>query len=73
MLLPRRPASARRTPEVERHTGKGAKVWVLRDGEPAAVEVRTGATDGVSTQILDGTLAPGTEVLVDVERRGSQS
>jgi HlyD family secretion protein len=73
MLLPRRPASARRTQEADRHTGKGAKVWVLRDGEPVAVEVRTGATDGVSTQVLDGTLAPGTEVLVDVERRGSKS
>jgi HlyD family secretion protein len=73
MLLPRRPASARRTPEADRHTAKGAKVWVLRDGEPAAVDVRTGATDGVSTQVLDGSLAPGTEVLVDVERRGSKS
>ncbi len=72
MLLPRRPASARRPPEAERHAGKGVRVWVLRDGEPAAVEVRTGATDGISTQILDHALAPGTEVLVDVERRGSK-
>jgi HlyD family secretion protein len=73
MLLPRRPPDARRPLEADRRAGKGARVWVLRDGAPAAVEVRTGATDGVWTQVLDGGLAPGTEVLVDVERSGSKS
>ena len=63
MLLPRRP------PE-DKHqgtTGKGRqqRVWVLRDGGREAVPVVTGATDGVLTQVLEGTLEPGTEVLVD--------
>jgi len=69
MLLPRRPAESKRPAEGGRRTGKGARVWVLHEGEPTALEVRTGATDGLSTQILDDTLTPGTEVLVDVERR----
>ena len=68
MLLPRRPPDAKAAAAADRRTGKGAKVWVLRDGVPAAVDVRTGATDGVSTQILDDGLVPGTQVLVDVER-----
>ena len=69
MLLPqphRRSPSA--SAEPSRRTAKGGKVWVLRDGSPAAVEVRTGATDGILTQVLDDTLAAGTQVLVDVER-----
>jgi HlyD family secretion protein len=72
MLLPRRAPELKRIPEASRRTGKGGKVWVLRDGAPAAVDVRTGASDGVSTQILDDTLAPGTEVLVDVDRPGTK-
>ena len=72
MLLPRRPPDAKPAAAADRRTGKGAKVWVLRDGVPAAVDVRTGATDGVSTQILDDGLAPGTQVLVDVERPGTK-
>jgi HlyD family secretion protein len=40
------------------------------DGTPRAIAVKTGITDGVLTQILDDSLAPGTEVLVDLERTG---
>jgi HlyD family secretion protein len=63
MLLPRRPPN-------EKHGGeavKGSKqrVWVLREGRPEAVEIRTGATDGILTQVLEGPLEPGTGVLVD--------
>ena len=30
------------------------------------------ATDGTMTEILDGTLAPGSQVLVDLERTGAK-
>ncbi len=50
--------------------GKGSRVWILQDGAPMAVEVKTGATNGTLTEILDGTLQPGTEVLVDLQRSG---
>lgn len=42
--------------------GRGV-VWVLRDGEPVAVPVRTGATDGSYTEILGGALKEGDEVI----------
>ena len=63
MLLPRRPPT-------EKHGGESTKgsrqrVWVLREGRPEAVEIRTGATDGILTQVLEGPLEPGTGVLVD--------
>jgi HlyD family secretion protein len=42
------------------------KVWVLRDGQPEAVNVKTGASDGKFTQIISSDLEPGTAVLTDV-------
>lgn len=41
----------------------GGTVYVLRDGKPAPVAVRVGATDGTSTQIV-GPLKAGDEVIV---------
>lgn len=72
MLLPGRPPSSRRPspPDVQR--GKGARVWVLKDGQPAALAVKTGATDGTLTQVVDGDLEPGARVLTDLERPGRQ-
>ena len=71
MLLPHRPAGDKRSRETERGARQGARVWTLgSDGTPQAIAVKTGITDGVLTQILDDSLAPGTEVLVDLERTG---
>jgi HlyD family secretion protein len=71
MLLPRPPSASRRprTPEAD-PKDHHQRVWVLRDGRPEAIAVRTGATDGVLTQILEGPLEPGTEVLVDTLTSG---
>jgi len=52
--------------------GKGAsasvgtgKLWVLdADGKPAAIEVKTGISDGSQTELLEGELAEGREVIV---------
>jgi len=41
-------------------------VWTLRDGEPVAVPVTTGLSDGIKTQILSGDVKPGMVILVDV-------
>jgi HlyD family secretion protein len=50
--------------------GKRQRVWVLTNGTPVEVVVRTGATDGRVTEIGDGDLAPGTPVIVDVKAGG---
>ena len=44
----------------------GSRVWVLREGAPQPVPVVTGATDGTSTEIVDGALRPGDQVVVDI-------
>ena len=68
MLLPRRPPDARRPKGKDAKTVKAARVWTLQGGVPTALEVKAGVTDGTLTEVLDGTLEPGTAVLVDLER-----
>ena len=41
------------------------RVWVLRDGAPQAIEVKTGATNGKVTEIVGGELEAGMEVITE--------
>jgi HlyD family secretion protein len=49
---------------------KGPKVWVLNGATPTPVPVKIGASDGRVTEILEGDIAPGAKVLVDVVEKG---
>lgn len=42
------------------------RVWILRDGAPAAVKIETGATNGRHTEIVGGELEPGMLVITEV-------
>jgi len=44
----------------------GSKVWVMENGRLKAVAVKTGATDGVNTELVSG-LAEGSEVVTEVK------
>ena len=46
--------------------GSRQQVWVLRDGRPVAVPVTVGVSDSRQTEILDGELAAGMPVIVDM-------
>jgi HlyD family secretion protein len=46
------------------------RVYVLEAGEPKAVNVRLGLTDGSATELLAGGLAEGTEVIIGVADAG---
>jgi HlyD family secretion protein len=65
-LLPGPPARDTRKNKRTGDDKKRQRVWVLRDGLPAPLSVATGVTDGAMTQILDGDIAPGTALVVDV-------
>ena len=43
----------------------GKKVWVLRDGQPEAVQVKTGASDGKFTELRSDAIHPGQSVVID--------
>lgn len=52
--------------------GEGRPLWVLRNGEPVAVRVTTGATDGEHIEIVSG-LEPGDRVIVGAgQNRGAR-
>jgi HlyD family secretion protein len=62
-LMPRPPGRAQTRRESMPQEAR--QVWTLRNGQPVALLVQTGATDGYRTQILDGDLQPGTALIVD--------
>jgi HlyD family secretion protein len=39
-------------------------VWVLRAGQPVAVPVRTGLSDGSTVEIVEGDLHPGDSIIL---------
>ncbi len=40
-------------------------IWVLKEGQPAPVRVRTGISDGSFTEVVEGEVEAGTEVVMD--------
>jgi len=46
-------------------------LWVLRSGKPEAVPVKVGITDGSHTEIVEGALREGDQVIVDVASGGN--
>jgi HlyD family secretion protein len=63
------PAGAAASSIVTTPAPEGTKrVWLLRDGKTLEpFDLHTGATDGVSTEIAEGALPVGTQVVVDVK------
>ena len=51
-------------PQPRKAAGTGHAIYVLRDGQPTAVFVKTGISDGRYTAIEPGPLKPGDEVIV---------
>jgi HlyD family secretion protein len=47
------------------------RLWVLDNGQPKAVDVRLGLSDGSSTEIIGATLAEGAEVIVGTAAAGA--
>ena len=69
-MLPRPPMRMSKPRENETGNGKEQRVWILKDGQPVAVPVTIGATDGVMTEVVSGNVTPGTALVVDVAARG---
>jgi HlyD family secretion protein len=64
-LFPR-PPPASRSRDIADAKSKQQRIYVLRDGQPSAVSVTTGSTDGIMTEIPDGDITVGTEVVTDI-------
>jgi HlyD family secretion protein len=62
LLVPHIP----RTAQPQKPAAGMQRVWALRDGQPVAINVKTGATDGRQTQITEGDLQPGVAVITEL-------
>jgi len=74
-LVPRGPGMGQRRAggqgSATNATGSVKQVWVLRDGQPVAVDVTVGASDGRRTEV-SGAIAAGDAVITD-QRSGVRS
>lgn len=64
-LIPRPPRGGRRATQATSDSSGRHRVWVLSSGHPVPVEISPGATDGRHTEVLEGPLAAGDEVIVE--------
>ena len=66
-LLPRPPQPKKQAPKAA--SGAAKQVWVLRDGQPVAIPVETGASNGRQTEISASELKSGMAVIVDYQEK----
>jgi len=64
-MLPRPPRQVSR-PATPGAKGDAQRVWVLRGGQPAAVAVSVGASDGRMTEVTGGEVREGTQVITEM-------
>lgn len=64
-LMPRRPASAPKTATAAAGVAAARQVWVLRDGQPVAIAIKSGVSDGRMTEVTSAELQPGMQVITD--------
>lgn len=65
-LMPRPPQTAKKRGNGGNKTG-AQQVWVLRDGQPVAVPVTAGVSNGRQTEITAGELKAGMKVITDYQ------
>lgn len=64
-LMPRPPAGAAKQVKQQRDDSTDKQVWILEQGQPKALQVKTGATDGRYTEIVAGELTAGMAVITE--------
>jgi HlyD family secretion protein len=67
-FLPRMPRTERAT-RPEAVDGR-RDVWVLREGKPVSVSVRTGVTDGLMTEVLEGDISAQDAIITATRSAG---
>ena len=69
-LLPRPPSRPAAQQGKDKTAKKQQQVWTLKGGQPVAIPVTVGATNGIVTEVVAGDVKPGTALVTDaVEKR----
>lgn len=66
-LIPMGRRFSRTTPATPQHAGNARTVYRLERGQPEPIEIRIGLTDGRVTQVVEGDVRAGTELVVDAK------
>lgn len=69
-LLPHPPRHKTKTNNAPKTNGKDQKVWTLRNGQLTAIPFTKGTNNGIMTEVTDGELEPGMELVTDMEKAG---
>ena len=70
-MMPRPPrGNARKAAGTDARAPGKRQIWVLKDGQPVAMQVTTGITDGRSTEVSGEGLSAGMAVIVDQRTAG---
>ena len=64
-LLPKPPSSTSAKPATPSGKGSTQQVWVLRAGQPVAVQITVGVNNGRQTEVTGGELKPGMQVITE--------
>ena len=56
----------------QRRQGNSGRIWVLRDGKPEAITVKTGLTNGRMTEVSGEGVSEGTQVIVRAAPRAAR-
>jgi HlyD family secretion protein len=67
-LIPHRPHTEKT--RAETNTDKQQQVWTLRDGQPVAIAVTIGSSNGILSEVLSGDIEPGTALITDTVKNG---
>jgi HlyD family secretion protein len=70
-LLPRPPRIGPRTRPQATKQKRQQQVWILKNGQPMAVPVTIGSTNGSVTEITAGEIKPGMAVVIDFAEKSS--
>jgi len=63
-IIPRGPRTNRKQKSNDSDTQQQPCVWILKNGKPEAVPVASGASDGIKTEVKEGELKPGDQVII---------
>ncbi len=63
-LFPHPPRSERTSQNEKKESPGASRLWELKEGKLSALSVRTGGTDGTLTEITEGDVEPGMELVV---------
>ncbi|TSE26076.1 Macrolide export protein MacA [Tepidimonas sediminis] len=70
LFMPKAPTAGRKTVRVDSRLGGQRQIWILRDGQPQALPVTVGISDGRFTEVSGEGLEEGLPVIVEQRSNG---